>query len=318
MNNFWDRIQRIETLMVQSAAKKHRQIGLKHLEDFQIEPGPHNNLLIRIGSGFDPQNIRVSDYHRRYPFSSVKQIAKTLDEMHEQHGWVTPLGEGHYQFTELGVEIVTAWMNNMGKMIMTSPTGTLTGEDIESLIAYDFQILEAMKTSPRPHDGHVFKHRLKGIQPDRHPPELWHHWQWVWHMICFREDEEGHVRRQRGLAPLAWFVRRQLSFADLRPWLVRAPLTVEHLANRAKGYSPMDDPQAEAQAALAILDESGWLRTDGENEYRLTEAGLAAHQADEQKIEDGFMSAWPDFGEDAAQFEQLLERFNQHYEALME
>jgi len=317
MKTLWDRVQRIETLMVQAAAINHRELATKHLSDFGIKRGIHENLLIRMGSGFDPGCIQAEDYHRRYPFSSKERIGAALSEMEKQLAWAEQLQGDAYRFTKLGVKIVTTWMHNMGAMIMTSPLGSLQKDDVDRLIEYDLRILEAMEARERPHNRHVFQSRLKGIQPDYRTPEMWHHWQLVWTMICCREDEEIFIQKRTSLTPLEWFIRRQLSFIDLRPWLVRGPLNVDFLARRANGYSPLDDPEREVRAALDELNTRGWL-VEMEGQFRLNEAGMAAFEKDEGLVERNFEALWPDFGEETEAFEDLLLRFNQHFESLMQ
>lgn len=315
--SIWTQVQRIETLLVQASAKTHRHLAGKHREDYGIESDLHEALLIRMGSGLDVNGFRVADYQVRYPFSSATKLQEALNEMTTTHGWMEIVADGQYALSPSGKEIVSSWMHNMGEMIMSLDLGDVSENDIDLLIQYDHEILETLSEAERPHNRPIFSNRLRGVQPDYATSELWHHWQLVWTMIACREDEEKYVLKQSALPPLVWFVRRQLSFIDCKPWLVRGPMTVEFLARRAEGYSPLDDPIQEVTHTISQLDELGWLHKADKDEYRLTEAGLAAFDHDEKQVEQNFESIWPDFGERTPKFLELLARFTAHLQGFM-
>jgi hypothetical protein len=194
--------------------------------------------------------------------------------------------------------------------------GDVPPADIKRLLDYDRRILEAIEAASRPHGHPIFHHRLHGLHPAYVPPQLWHHWQRVWTMLAASEDEQEYVRQQRGLPPLVWFVRRQLWFVHRRPWLVRAKPNLENLVRRATGYSPIDRAEEACAQAVAELAARDWLKTvDGE--FRLTQAGLAACDQDEDEIDRSFLSCWPPFS--AGQLKELLRiatRLNNYLEGL--
>jgi hypothetical protein len=184
-------------------------------------------------------------------------------------------------------------------MIQSLDLGDVTATDVQRLLAYDRRILEALQAASPPQGNQIFGHRLRGMHPSYEPPALWHHWQLAWTMAAASEDAEEYVRKLRGLAPLVWFVRRQIWFAHRRPWRARA-LTLEALVRRATGYSPLDQAENACAQAIQELQERAWLQALDE-EYRLTEQGLAVCDQDEREVDEHFLSGWPAFSDDEVQ-----------------
>ena len=130
-------------------------------------------------------------------------------------------------------------------------------------------------------------------------------------MIAAREDEDEFVRQIRQVDPLVWYVRRQIWFADRKPWLARA-LTFEQLLDRAVGYSPIENAEEALTNAIHILKEKDWLRDEGD-QFRLTNDGLAAQDDDEAEIIANFLARWPAFTQtEVKELHAIALQLNEH------
>jgi hypothetical protein len=304
----WERLQRIETRLVQNGARHHRDLANKHLEQFQI-PRQHARLLARVGSGLPPQEFTAAQYRARYPFGSPPAIQDAFDAL-VGDGLCESTGAG-YRWSTRGVAAVSAWIGNMGEMISRSQPAAIDAGDVRRLLQSDREILAAMQRAARPHGKVVFNLRREGLQPDYLVPQLWHHWQLAWSMIALHEDEEELVRRQAGLDPLVWWVRRALWLADRRPWLARARTGAE-LARRVVDYCPVQDAEAAVDRALAELSRRGEV-CERDGHYRLSVNGLAATDRDERRIDQGFLSTWPAYDPTSwRELGELVNRLDQH------
>lgn len=310
----WTSVQRAETLLFRAAAHQNLPQFRNLFDGFDID-GDARGLLIRMGCGFNPQHLAPEDYLIRYPFSSVEAIRAGLDRVVESDHALKK-GDGNYALNERGENAIRTWMQRVSVLMQAVDLGDIPQIDVQKLLAYDRRILDAMQTASRPHGNPIFTHRLRGLHPSYDPPQLWHHWQLVWTMLATSEDEQEYVRQQRGLSPLVWFVRRQTWFVHRRPWLVRAKLTLENLARRATGYSPMDRAEEACAQAVAELETRNWLKTVDE-EFRLTKTGLAACDKDEGEVDTNFLSCWPAFSAD--ELKELLDittRLNDRFSEL--
>ncbi len=312
--DIWTSVQRAETLLFRAAAYQNLPQFRKLFDGCEID-GDARALLVRMGCGFDPQNLVPEDYLVRYPFSSVEAIRAGLDQVVEGDHALRK-EDGNYALNARGENAIRTWMQRVSVLMQAVDLGDIPQSDVQKLLAYDRRILEAIQAASRPHGHPIFNHRLRGLHPSYDPPQLWHHWQLVWTMLAASEDEQEYVRQQRGLSPLVWFIRRQTWFVHRRPWLVRAKPTLENLARRATGYSPIDRAEEACAQAVAELEARDWLETVGK-EFRLTKAGLAACDKDERDIDANFVSCWPAFGE--AELEELLDittRLNDRFSEL--
>jgi hypothetical protein len=209
---------------------------------------------------------------------------------------------GNYAATEIAKKCILRWQQGVSELMQSVDLGDIPPRDVQKLLNYDRRIINALKTSSRPHGNPVLNHRLRAMHPSYDPPRLWHHWMHVWTMLAAGEDEQEHVRQLRGLDPLLWFLRRQIWFIHRRPWLARA-LTFEALVRRATGYSPIEDAEGALSEAVQRLKARHWLE-EGEGEFRLTDGGLAACDRDERQIDENFLSRWPAF--DVNETEELM------------
>lgn len=293
----WTSVQRAETLLIQAAVSQNPVLRTQLFDGFDLDETARQ-LLARMACGFDPQNITARDYLVRYPFSSVEAIQAGLDHLVEC-GVAVAKGEGTYTVTELGERAVRRWMEKVSFMIQSLDLGGVLPAAIQRLLDYDRRIVEAIQAASRPHGHPIFGHRLRGLHPAYEPPQLWHHWQWVWTMLAASEDEEEYVRQLQGMEPLVWFARRQIWFNHRRPWRARVK-TLEDLVRRATGYSPVERAETLCRQAICTLEDRGWVDTmDGE--YRLTPEGLAICDEDEREIDGHLLSCWPDLSEDEVQ-----------------
>jgi hypothetical protein len=297
LRGVWTSVQRAETLLIQAAAHQNPVLRTQLFDGFDLD-GKARQLLARMACGFDPQNLTARDYLVRYPFSSVEAIETGLDHLVES-GVAVAKGAGRYAVTELGERAVRRSTEKVSIMIQSLDLGDVPSAAVQRLLDYDRRIVEAIQAAPRPHGHPILDHRLLGLHPAYDPPQLWHHWQWVWTMLAASEDEEEYVRQRQGVEPLVWFARRQIWFNHRRPWRARVK-TLDDLVRRATGYSPVDRAEAVCSQALHDLEDLGWVEmVDGE--YRLTPEGLAACDEDEREIDRHFLSYWPDLGEDEVQ-----------------
>jgi DNA-binding PadR family transcriptional regulator len=300
LRDVWTSVQRAETLLIQAAVHQNPVLRTQLYDGFDLDETARQ-LLARMACGFDPQNLTARDYLVRHPFSSVEAIQAGLDHLVEG-GVAAAKGEGRYAVTELGERVVRRWMEKVSFMIQSLYLGDVPSAAAQRLLDYDRRIVEAIQAASRPPGHPIFGHRLRGLHPAYDPPQLWHHWQWVWTMLAASKDEEEYVRQRRGVEPMVWFARRQIWFNHRRPWRARVR-TLDDLVRRATGYSPVDRAEAVCRQAIRTLEDRGWVATvDGE--YRLTPEGLALCDEDEREIDGYFLSCWPDLSED--QFQDLL------------
>jgi len=300
LRDVWTSVQRAETLLFRAAALPKMEQYRKLLEGMNLESGPLS-LLLRTVNGFDPNDISPQEYLNRYPFSSVVAIKAGLKRLVES-GHMFENEAGNYAATDLARQKVRRWQQGVAELMQSVDLGDIPPTDVQKLLEYDVRIISTLKTASRPHGNPVLSHRLRGLHPSYEPPKLWHHWMHVWTMLAASEDEQEYVRQLRGLDPLVWFVRRQIWFIHRRPWLARA-LKFESLVHRATGYSPIKDAEQALSEAIQTLKSRGWLE-ESEGEFRLTDEGLAACDADEREIDENFLSGWPAFSED--EIEELM------------
>lgn len=309
----WTSVQRAETLLIQAAVHQNPVLRSQLFDGFDLD-GTARQLLARMACGFDPQNLTARDYLVRYPFSSIEAIRAGLEHLVEC-GVAVAKGEGSYALTELGERAVRRWMEKVSSMIRSLDLGGVPLVAIQRLLDYDGRIVEAIQSASRPHGHPIFTHRLRGLHPAYDPPQLWHHWQWVWTMLAASEDEEEYVRQRRGVDPMVWFARRQIWFNHRRPWRARVK-TLHDLVRRATGYSPVDRAEVVCSQVICNLQDRGWVATvDGE--YKLTPEGLALCDEDEHEIDGYFVSCWPHFSEDEVQdLLHITTRLSNHCEEL--
>jgi hypothetical protein len=314
LQTLWPNLQRAETLMIFAAVGHHRAMFQAYLDQVNLEESTRS-LLIRLACGFDPDRLCAADYFSRYPFSSLSAIQAGLDHLAGQE-LVVAKGSGHYALTGYGKDTVHGWFRAVETMIEALDLGGFTPQDAARLLDYDRRILDGIRAAVRPHGHPIFRHRLRGLHPSYEPPALWHHWQYVCTMLAASEDEEEYVRDQRRLAPLVWFARRQIWFVHRRPWRARVR-TVEDLARRATGYSPLDRAEEACAQAVRALEAQGWVEaTDGE--LRLTAEGLAITDRDEDEIDRYFLSCWPGLsGDEVEELGDLVKRLNDRWEELI-
>jgi len=291
----WTDLQMAETLLFHAAAVTHPQ-AMHSLFDGIEAQGPARDLLIRAGSGFPAESLRPEDYLARYPFSNVGAIRGVFDEL-VNLGYTSRRPAGEYALTTQGVAAVQTWMDRVAGMMSGLDMGDVSAYDVEMLVQSDVQVIEALERSEPPHESPILRCRLQGIGPALDAvPALWHHWQHVWTILAASEDEEEAVRRDRGVDPLVWFIRRQLWFLDRRPWRARAR-TRDELVSRAIGYAPIEGPHAACAAALDALIEGGEV-AEREGTLRLTETGLSACDQDEAEIDARLLARWPQWTPD--------------------
>ncbi len=296
LRDAWTSVHRAESLLVQAAVHQNPTLRSKLFEGLELDLAA-KALLVRMVHGFDSQNLRARDYVLRYPFSSVEAVQAGIEHL-VQSGVAVAKGAGVYAITELGERAIRRYMEKVSFMMQSLDLGDLAETDALRLLDYDRRILEALRAA-LPRDDSIFGHRLRGLHPSYDPPALWHHWQLAWTMGAASEDAEQYVCKLRGLAPMVWFVRRQIWFAHRRPWRARA-LTLEALVRRATGYSPIDQAEKVCAQAIEELQERAWLQAAGK-EYRLTEQGLAVCDQDERELDERFLSSWPAFSDDEVQ-----------------
>jgi len=315
LKDAWTSTQQAESLLFRAAAYSNLDRFRKLFDGFEIE-GEARGYLIRMGCGLDYQNLVPGNYLRRYPFSSVEAIRKSLDQI-VACAYAVKKDDGSYALNARGEQAVRTWMERVSELMQAVDLGDIPPDDVQKLLAYDHRILAALRGSSRPHGYPIFNQRRLGLHPSYDPPQLWHHWQLVWTMIAAREDEEEYTRQQRDLPPLVWFIRRQIWFHHRKPWLVRSKSTPENLAQRATGYSPLDHAEEACNQAVEDLEARGWLEPfDGE--FRLTEAGLAACDKDENEIIGNFVSCWPDFSEhELGELLDITARLNDRFTILI-
>jgi hypothetical protein len=314
LKDVWPSIQKAETLLVQAGARQNPSMVRKYFEEFDLDEKAQS-LLVRMACGFNPEKLCAADYFIRYPFSSVEAIQAGLGHLVECKLAVAK-GDGYYALTELGERIVRGGLHTVETMIESLDLGEITSAHVERLLNYDRRILDSIQAASRPHGKPIFTHRMQGLHPPYEPPALWHHWQYIWSMLAASEDEEEYVRKLRGMDPIVWFARRQIWFAHRRIWRARVK-TLDHLIRRATGYSPVDQAETVCARAIQDLEQRGWVEVvDGA--YRLTEEGLAICDEDERKVDEFFLSLWPDLRDD--EIDELLDiatRFNNHLEGLL-
>lgn len=312
----WNQLQRSETNMVQAAARTSPGALKENREKFEIDIESYG-FLIRIASGLDSEHINAGDFLLRYPFSNNFLIEESLQKLVAVK-LLELRPDSAYKTTFFGKQAVFSWMNSVGDMISRANCIEVTPQDVQKLLDFDHEIVDGMRKSRTQQNSPIFFNRLKGIQPHYQTEELWHHWQLVWSMIAAREDNEESLRQERGIKPLAWFIRRQLWFADRRPWLAGKG-TVDAFVSKSTGYSPLSDPQDSCVQALQILWDQEWVEEIGESQYRLTPEGLAAADHDEAEIETRFIESWPKFSQSEFQeLARLVKLFNTQYEDMIE
>ena len=310
--DIYTKLQRAETLLVQSSYRLNPDLPRKHIEQYGLDE-VGESLLVRMASGLNPGWITPQDYLMRYPFSDLGLIRAGLDHMVRQ-GWMRKIVADNYGLTHLGREIVAEWIDNMGQMISALQLDGWTEIDTERLVLYNRRIICEIAFNQFSGPT-IFKNRLQGMQPNYRSPELWHHWQLVWSMIAAREDAEWNVLAAAEMNPMTWFVRRQVWFVDRKPWLVRSG-NLEQLERRANSYAPV--PEGAALRAVDELIEHGWMQPDGEY-FRLTEAGLAETDEAEAQVEENFFSYWPQFSDDERdEIAELSSRLNELLERTLE
>ena len=310
----WTALQRAETLLFQAAAVRNKASFSNLFEGVELEE-PGRGLLIRMACGLDTQRLTPQDYLNRYPFSSAAVIQDEMNTL-ASGGYLSANGDRHYQLTHRGQSMVRQWMGRVGTLMQSLALEDFSKRDVRALLAYDRRIIAGIEASFRPHGSPIFRHRLRGLHPCYDPPALWHHWQYVWTLLAASEDEEEFVRWQRGIPPLVWFARRQLWFRVRRPWRMRV-FSVEDLAGRAAGYSPLLEAETACRSAVNELIERGWA-IDENGRLSLTARGLAACDADETIIETYFLRTWPPFeNEEVDKLNGLVECLTAALESLL-
>ena len=254
----WTSVQRAETLLIRAAVHQNPVLRTQLFDEFDLDETARQ-LLARMACGFDPQNLTARDYLVRYPFSSVEAIQAGLDHLVEC-GVAAAKGESTYAVTELGERAVRRWMEKVSIMIQSLDLGDVPSAAVQRLLDYDRRSVEGIQSASRPHGHLIFTHRLRGLHPAYDPPQLWHHWQWVWTMLAASEDEEEYVRQRRGVEPMVWFARQQIWFNHRRTWRARVK-TLDDLVRRAAGYSPVERAEAACSQAIRTLEDRGWVET---------------------------------------------------------
>jgi len=310
----WTQLQRAETLLVHATAACVPERRAALMDGFDA-PRDVLHLLHRVGSGFPRDEIRPEDYLARYPFSDLQLIRAEFARL-ASHGLLVRLGDT-FQLTAKGGGAIEVWMERVAGLISAVPIDGITQEETRLLIACDEEIVESVRAAERSHGWPIFFHRLRGIRAETSPPALWQHWQLVWTVLAASEDEEESVRRERGMDPLEWFLRRQLWFVDRRPWRVRAR-SIEGLAARAAGYAPLWDAKGACAEGIERMRKEGVVAED-ESGLRLSERGLEACDQDEQEIDANLLSAWPAWSpRRIEQLEGIVARINLECARLIE
>lgn len=311
----WTELQRAETLLIHASLARFPERRQTLFNGFDVD-GFSRALLIRAGCGFPPDSLRPAVYLVKYPFSDIDTIRAEFEELARLELVIRQGGDG-FALTEQGLLILRTYIARVGEIVSDLDLEDFTAEDVAELMAFDRQIVASLESSDRPHGSPILSNRLRGVRPDYARPALWHHWQRVLTILAASEDEEEHVRMQRRIDPMVWFVRRQLWFADRRPWRARA-LTLDGLVARATGYAPVVDAEGACTEALAWLTERDQV-VEVDGELRLTASGLAACDEDESKIDRNLLSRWPDWeASDAARLQELLTRVNRMCVKIME
>ena len=310
----WSEMHRAETLLLLTSRSLNKERADKIFEDVHLER-PLLILLIRMTSSLDPEQFSAQDYLIRYPFSSVTGIQEALDELINL-GFAEKLSySDDYRISLKGKSLVEHWMIETGRIIETLDLGAIPYSDLLKLIEFDNSILKSIAGHKTASTAPIFYNRLKGMQPNYEELHLWHHWQRVWSMLSALKDEEEKLRKQLGLSPIAWKLRRQLWLNINKPWLTNE-LNVEKAAKRLQYYAPVDKPVENVNNAVEELQKSGWLKID-DSTLALTQKGLNAHTKDEETLTLNFIQLWPKMTND--EIMELLELFlklNSHLETL--
>ena len=307
----WTNVQKAESLLVGAAVTLNPTTLRDYFGQFEVDIDLLG-LADRMVCGFDPDHFSSQDYLVRYPFSSLPAIDHHVAQLVDV-GFAVYNDDNTVRFTEKAREYILGWMQTVGQMARTVDLGDIESEAIARFLDYDRRIIEQMSQTPRPHGNPILGCRLNGLHTAYDQPELWHHWQYAWTMLAASEDEEEYVRGLRGLSPLVWFIRRQLWFVERRPWRSRGT-TLERLVGRAVSYSPVEDAESACRAALDDLLARGWVEAHDNGTHRLTEAGLAACDADEQEVDEHLLSTWPDFSADeVADLNDIAVRLNARF-----
>jgi hypothetical protein len=313
LRDAWTSLQKAETLLFRAAAfqdvGRYRELLVQVDQDEGVRA-----LLIRMGNGFDRRRLSAEDYRMRYPFSSIELIQAVLERL-VTCGHASANGDGTYALIDWGERAVRNWQQGVGEMMQALDLSDIPAYVVRKLLAYDRRILAAIQKASRPHGNLILAHRLCGLHPEYDPPALWHHWQYVWTMLAASEDEEEHVRKLRGMAPLAWFARRQLWFIHRRPWRARVR-NLDDLVRRAAGYGPIHQAEEACMQAIQELKERGWVKVvDGQ--FWLTDRGLSDCDRDEREIDACFLSCWPALSSaEVVEIIDITARLNGRFEEL--
>ncbi|MFC2105060.1 hypothetical protein ACFLRV_00165 [Candidatus Bipolaricaulota bacterium] len=307
----WTQLQKAETLLVHAGRSSRPELARRVSEDFPLE-GLDRVYLTRFFSGFDPTCIKASDYHVRYPFSTVEAIEQILLRLSEK-GILVPSEDG-FALTQSGTEIAMRWLENAGTLLADLGGDRISEADVVALIEHDQRILRSLAEPSNELTTPILRHRSLGMQPEYDPPRLWHHWQLVWSMLAGAEDAQEHVRKAMEIGPLEWFIGRQLWFVERRPWRARAVRSsLYSIANR---YAPVGED--DCLAAWSSLQADGW--TDGDYDTpKLSVWGFERRDEIEENVNRIFLSCWPKLsGSELAELTDLTSRLNRHLEEVME
>jgi len=281
----WARLQRTETLLVFAAAQQFPEKRRALWDGIDLEESDRM-YLTRFVSGFDPGGLRAVDYQVRYPFSTERTIEKAMERLVDQG--ILDRGKDRFSFTPEGMNVARTWLERAGDLLDGVAASAASEADTEALLELDKKILEGLYKPPQAYPTPILSSRAHGLQPDYSERRLWHHWQLVWSMIASHEDAQESVRKERGIAPLEWFILRQLWFVSRQPW--RARLQGSSLHAIADRYAPIEE--AACRETWAQLLDQGLVEGTYESP-KISEQGMNLHDADEEEVDRRFLSCWP-------------------------
>jgi len=313
--DIWIALQRAGILVFRAASAFDGETIRAAFDDFAVE-GAVREILIRLGCGYSPSQLRPDVYASRYPYSDVAAIRALLLQLVDA-GLAKEGSPSTFSLTRKGIGEIQTWYERMALALSRLDLGGITQGEIEELIEADREIVASLDSNRGSQGSPVLELRLESVLPDDSTSALWHHHFHVWTIQAAHEDEEEHVRIARDVDWIEWFVRRQLWFIDRRPWLAWAR-TFERLAHYLESYAPIEDAEAACQAAFDRLATRGEAEERAEG-LRLTPQGLTACDGNESEIDARFLARWPQWScGKLARLHEILDRLNARFEQIQD